>query len=263
MSSTTHARPAAVAQPGSRALLLLTRTEAALYIRERAGVFWGLAFPVLLLIIFGSIPGFCSSVSPSLPHLSVLAAYVPILIAFTMAIQAVNAMPPVLAGYREKGYLRRLATTPVGPARVLLAQFLVTITVILTALILLLAISRLAYSVPLPRQAGGYILAVLLTAAALLAIGLFVAALASTGRAANALGAVLFFPMMFFAGLWLPMAAMPAVLRHIAYATPLGAGVQALQDATLGHFPHPLQLLVLAAYALVFGVAAARLFQWE
>src|SRR5262249_53325870 len=155
---------------GSRVLLLLTRTEAALYVRERAAVFWGLGFPVLLLIIFGSIPGFRTSVSPSLPHFSVLAAYVPILILFTTAIQAVSAMPPVLAGYREKGSLRRLATTPVGPFRVLLAQFAVTFTVIVTAAILLLAISRLAYSVPLPRQAGGFILAVLLTAAAVLAI---------------------------------------------------------------------------------------------
>jgi ABC-2 type transport system permease protein len=262
MSSTTHAG-AAAAEPGTRALRLLTRTEAALYVRERAGLFWGVGFPVLLLIIFGSIPGFRDSVSSSLPGLSVLAAYVPILIAFTIAMQALNAMPPVLTGYREKGYLRRLATTPVGPSRVLVAQFLVTLSVMLAALILLLAISRLGYHVPLPRQAGGFILAVLLTAAALLAIGLFVAALASTGRAANAIGAVLFFPLMFFAGLWLPIAAMPSVLRHISYATPLGAGVQALQDATLGHFPHPLQLLVLAAYALVFGLAAARLFRWE
>ena len=44
---------------------------------------------------------------------------------------------------------------------------------------------------------------------------------------------------------------------------PLGAGAQALTDAWQGHWPHPLQLLALAVYALVFSLGAARLFRWE
>ena len=87
--------------------------------------------------------------------------------------------------------------------------------------------------------------------------------MAPSGRGANAIGALLFFPMMFFAGLWLPRAAMPPVLRDISDFTPLGAAVQALQDSAQGHWPHPLDLAVMACYALVFGVAAARLFRWE
>ena len=39
--------------------------------------------------------------------------------------------------------------------------------------------------------------------------------------------------------------------------------VQALQDAWLGHWPHPLQLITMAAYLVVFGVAAAKLFRWK
>ena len=76
-------------------------------------------------------------------------------------------------------------------------------------LVLVLAVARIGYGVALPRQLAGFVLAALLAAAALLAIGLFVAAAAPTGRAANAIGAILFFPMMFFAGLWLPIAQMP------------------------------------------------------
>lgn len=102
----------------------------------------------------------------------------------------------------------------------------------------------------------------MLAGLALLSLGLLLASVLPTSRAANAAGAILFFPMMFFAGLWLPIAAMPAALRHVSHATPLGAAVQAMTDAWQGHW-YPLYLLILAGYAVAFAVAAARLFRWE
>jgi ABC-2 type transport system permease protein len=51
---------------------------------------------------------------------------------------------------------------------------------------------------------------------------------------------------------------MPAALRHVSHATPLGAAVQTMTNAWQGYW-HPLHLLILAGYA----VAAARLFRWE
>jgi ABC-2 type transport system permease protein len=127
----------------------------------------------------------------------------------------------------------------------------------------LLIVGRVAYAVQTPRQPLAFALAIVLCAAALFAIGLTIAALAPTGRAASAIGTLLFFPMMFFAGLWIPRAVMPADLRHIGDYMPLGAAVQALQDATAGHWPHPLQLAVLAAYIVVFGIIASKAFRWE
>jgi ABC-2 type transport system permease protein len=259
MSVTAAAPPAA---PQGSALGRLTVTELRLFARERIGPVWGVGFPLLLLIIFGSIPAF-SRPSRALGGLTELDVYVPILVAFVIAMLSLNALPPVLAGYRERGILRRLETTPVGPVRVLAAQLTVNFAAAAVTVTLILAVARLGYGVVLPRQLAGFVLAALLAAIALLAVGLFVAAAAPTGRAANAIGAILFFPMMFFAGLWLPMAQMPPVLRHISHATPLGAAVQALQDSGQGHWPHPLALLTMAAYAVVSGLAAARLFRWE
>ena len=40
----------------------------------------------------------------------------PILIAYSLAIISLTALPMVLAGYRDKGVLRRLQTTPAGAA---------------------------------------------------------------------------------------------------------------------------------------------------
>jgi len=53
------------------------------------------------------------------------------------------------------------------------------------------------------------------------------------------------------------------VLRHISNFTPLGAAVQSLGETTSGAWPHPLLIIVLAAWAVAGSVAAARLFRWE
>jgi ABC-2 type transport system permease protein len=157
-------------------------------------------------------------------------------------------VPTYLATYREKGILRRLSTTPVHPAGLLGAQVAMALLIALFAVTLVLGVGIVAF---------------VLAAASLLSVGVLVAAVAPSGRAASGIGTMLFFPMMFFAGLYVPRDAMPAVLRRIGDFTPLGAGVQALQDAAGGAWPQPLHLAVMAAFAVVAGLAAARLFRWE
>ncbi len=90
-----------------------------------------------------------------------------------------------------------------------------------------------------------------------------IASIAPTGRVARGIGAVLFYAMMFFAGLWLPLPSMPAVLQRISHATPLGAAVPALTAAAEGSMPTLLQLGTMAGWAVAFGLAAARFFRWE
>ena len=257
--SVTAAAPPAAAR-GS-ALGRLTLTELRLFARERSGPIRAVGLPLLLLIIFGSIP-FYTQPRKSLGGYTLLDAYVPVLIAFSLAMLSLTALPMVLTGYREKGVLRRLQATPAGPVRVLAAQLVVNLAVAAVTVTLILA-AWIGYGGFIPRQLAGFVITALLAAAALMSIGLFIAAAAPTSRAAQAIGMIGFYPMMFFAGLFYPLPVMPSVLRHISHATPLGAAVQALQDTALGHWPQPSQLLTMAAYAVVFGMAAASLFRWE
>jgi hypothetical protein len=83
---------------------------------------------------------------------------------------------------------------------------------------LIVAVARLAFGVPLPGLAAGFVLAVVFAAAA---------------------------------------------LRSIGDHTPLGAAVQALQDASAGSWPHAGQLAVMAGYAVVSAALAIRLFRWQ
>jgi ABC-2 type transport system permease protein len=251
---------AAAQRPSGSALRRLAVTEARLLLREPITLFWGLAFPMAMLAVMG-IAG--ASPKADVGGLKLVAVYEPIVMAFISTAFAVQALPVAMAGYRERGVLRRLATTPVGPVRVLAAQLAVNFVVALTATVGVLVVGRLGFGVALPRQVIGFVATLLLADAAMLALGLLAAALAPSGRAAGGIGAILFFPLMFFAGLWTPQATMSPILRHISHFTPLGAAVPGLQDTMGGHWPPASTLPVLAGYAVVLGVAAIRFFRWD
>jgi ABC-2 type transport system permease protein len=245
-----------------RAFARLTGSELRLYLREPMVVFFSVLFPSVLVVILGSIPDFRVA-SADTGGYRVIDLYVQIAVALVLAILGLQFTPAVLATYREKGILRRLATTPVGPAKMLSAQLVVSLLSATVSAGLVLAIGKIAFDVALPRQFGYFLIAFLLSAAGVFAIGLFVAAVAPSGKAANAIGTLLFFPSMFFAGLWTPREVLPGIIQRIGDFTPLGAGERALHDAATGAWPHTLSLVVLAGYLVVFGGAAARLFRWE
>ena len=240
----------------------LTVSELRLFLREPALVFFSLAFPSILIVIIGSIPAFRER-SADLGGLRVIDLYVPITVALILAMLALQVTPLVLATYRERGVLRRLATTPARPLALLGAQLVLSLLTALASAALVLLIGRFGFGVRFPAQFASFVLAFLLCAAAVFSVGLFIAAVAPGGKAANSIGTLLFFPSMFFAGLWTPREVMPRILQRIGDFTPLGAGERALHDAATGHWPSLISLTVLVVYVLVFGTAAARLFRWQ
>ncbi len=255
-------RAADPAVPGpavtARALRALTRAETRLFLRDPAAAFFSLLFPALLLGILGSVPGFRRHTA-ALHGQSTVEAYVPVLIVLTLATLAMNGLAPTLTVYRERGVLRRLAVSPVAPSWMPVALVTVYAGVAVVSLALVTAVGRIAFGIPLPRQPLGLLAAFVLSAAALMALGLLIAALAPSAKSGNAIGMAVFFPLMFCSGLWLPRPLMPALLRHIADVTPSGAATQALSDAWQGHWPAATGLGVLALSALVLGALAVRL----
>ena len=244
------------------ALARLTRTETKLFFREPVAVFFSLAFPPLLMVILGSIPSMREP-DKGLGGLRVIDLYAPILVAMAIALFSLSGLPQQFATYREKGILRRMRTTPVKPAVMLGAQLLMCTAMSVGVMVVILLIGRFAFDVDLPDNPLAYLVAYLLCALAMFSLGLLVASLAPSGRGAGAIGTLLFFPVLFFGGLWVPRAAMPELLRHISDFTPLGAGVQAMQDATAGHWPQLLHLGVMVGWTIVAGGLAARYFRWE
>jgi ABC-2 type transport system permease protein len=238
----------------------LVTTEAKLLLREPWLFFWGVLFPVVLTVVFG-VAG--NKPQKSLGGLTLLDTYVPVMMAFVLTILSVSALPVILATYREKGILRRFSATPMRPAMLLGADLSVIGCTAVVAMAVIVVVAKVGFGAHLPSEVGGFLLSLILSGAATLSLGMLVAAVASSGRMAAAIGTMLFFPMMFFAGLWVPRAQMGAGLRDISNYTPLGAAVAAIQQTMHGSFPSASHLLVLAGYAIVLGLGAIRLFRWE
>jgi ABC-2 type transport system permease protein len=239
----------------------LLQTELKLFVREPMLLFWGLVFPVGLLVVLG-VAG-PKKPQHALGGVKFIVVYTPVVMMLMLTVLSLSALPAALAAYRDKGYLRRLSTTPVGALRLLAAQIVIDFALEAVAVVLILLVARLAFSVPLPQQVGGFLLAILLTMAAMLAFGVLIAAIAPTQRVAAGIGSLLLFPLMFFAGLWVPQSEMGAGLRDVSHYTPLGAAVPAVQNAISGHWPGSVHLLVLAGYAVVLCTLAVRFFRWD
>ncbi|MGW0935252.1 ABC transporter permease [Streptomyces sp. NPDC002666] len=246
----------------SRASLAVLRSEARLFFREPGSLFWILAFPTVLMTILGLIPSFREH-DDGIGGRRVIDLYVPISVLLAMIMAGIQAMPPVLTGYRERGILRRMSTTPVRPSALLGAQIALHGAAALGSALLVMAVGRIAFGVRLPGQPYGYLLGLLLAVACVLALGALVCAVSRTTKIATALGSVVFFALMFTAGVWVPVQTMPDALRSIVQATPFGAASQVLDRAAAGAWPSWAYLGVLALWTLLAAVAAIRTFRWE
>jgi ABC-2 type transport system permease protein len=235
----------------------LTITELKLFLRDPASIIVTIALPVAIVVVFGVIANPATNDDPVLTYFPTMA------LCLGLAQLALNLTPTTLAGYREKGILRRMSTTPMPPSRVLLAQLVTSIGVAAVAVVLVILVGHFGFRFSLPQQTLGFLVSIALACTALFSIGLLVAAVAPSARVATGIGVALFFVSLVFGGIFMPAEMMPPFLRQIGDYTPLGAAMQSLRASWGGTMPEPLHLGVLGGYTVVAGVAAARVFRWE
>lgn len=255
------------APAGTRGLGTLTRTEARLFLRDFGSWFFALLFPTVLLLGIGLIiPGMREVITDApapWAGMEVVHIVTPVALATAMGTVALVTLPVYIADYRHQGVLRRLSTTPMRPQGVLVAHVVINAVAVVVASLLAVVAALLVFDSPMPQQPLLAVGVFVLGCAAMFAIGLVIAALAPKGSSASGIGMLVYFPMLFFAGLWTPGPAMPETLATVASYTPLGAASQALSTAWFdGGFPAH-QMIVMLAYCLVLYPVAAKLFRWS
>ncbi|MCA9962566.1 MAG: ABC transporter permease [Chloroflexota bacterium] len=241
--------------------LKMTWTELKLQLREPLGVFFTLAFPVMLLVIFGSIYG--NEPSSFLGGYGSIDVSVPGYIGMIIGTIGMISLPIALSNYREQGILRRLQATPLPSSTVLWSQ--VAVNVIMTALgaLLLVITGFMGYGLRVPTAPFAIIPAMLLGGFSFLAVGFVLAGLLPTARSAQAVGMALFYPMLFLSGAAMPRQIMPDSVQAIADFLPLTHVVKLLEGLWLEGTWNLTSLAVVIGMLVVCLLVSRRTFRWE
>lgn len=245
------------------ALTTLTRAQTKVFLREPVAVGFGLVFPAVLLLVIGNVFPGATEVSPELGNKSLVEIYAPAAAVLGLLTLGIAMLPQALGLDRERGILRRLAVTPAHPRMLVAAHLAVQAVAVSIGTVGAVLVAVLAFDLPVPQQPGWFLVAFALSCAALLSIGALLGALVPTAQAGVGAGMLLYFPMLFFAGIYLPLQIMPTGLQTFSSWTPPGAAVQALSDAWAGVTPTTTSLLVLVTTTVVAGGLATRFFRWE
>ncbi len=242
------------------AMRALIVAETRLLLRDPISWLLPIFLPAAILLVFGVILA-PHRPDPAFGGLRFIDVFAPSLVVIAMAILALQILPVRLTNYRERGILRRFSTTPVHPRRLLIAQLVVYSVTATLGVLLLIVVGNLVFDIRLPASPLGYVAALGVGMAGLLAIGLLLAAVAPSAGVATAVGVPAFMVVLLLGGVYVPRAILPEVLIRIGEFTP--PGVQGLQDAWVGATPQLLPLAVLAGLAVAFGLIASRAFRWE
>lgn len=237
---------------------VLLRIQLRLTLREPIGIGMGLIFPVLLLFLFG----FISEFAPSIDGLTVIQYWISTIIVVTLMAVGMYSIPINLVRDREIGWLRRVSTTPVSPLRLLVAQLVINVLIAVMALAIVLLGSEFIFATDLHLQVLYFPISVVLTTWIMLSLGLLVAAFAPTQRMAQGFTGGLFYPLLFFAGLWIQPEMVGEPLRSIMWYSPAGAPARSLLYSSYNAIPPYMELVAMIIYAAFFTFIAVRYFKW-
>ncbi|WP_020573103.1 ABC transporter permease [Actinopolymorpha alba] len=261
MTSTTSV-PIASDRPGLAAWGQLILHELRMVVRDTGGLVIPLGLPTLLMVMSGLAGG--TERIPELGGVSAMNAFViPSTLTMMVALIGIVNMPSFLASYRTTGVLRRLAVTPAAPSMVLVAQVVVSLIQTIVGTALALVIGASALGVVAPGNLAGTALAMVLTVAAMYALGMLIAAVAPTANSSVAIGLVTFFATMALGGGLGGRDNLPGVLATIGEYVPYGSAVEALSAGWQGNAPNLAHLAALAICTVLASGIAAKVFRWE
>jgi len=246
-----------------RALKELTWITFKLYIREPVAAFFTLAFPTMLVLLFGAIFG--NDPTPLFGGKGSMDVSLPAYSGLIVGTVGLMSVPITIAGYREQGILRRFKVTPLRPWAYIVADQCTNLVISLIGLVLVSVVARIVFKVQFEGQVWAIVIAIMLGTLAMSALGYLIASLASGARMAQVISMVIFYPMMFLSGAGMPSEMLPASIQRVADFLPLTYVVRLMRGLWFGETlsAHWVEVAVLAAIILVGGTLSARLFRWE
>ncbi len=241
----------------------MTWVEIKLLAREPVTLVFSFAFPVLVLVLLGGIFGGRPMELGGYAGLKMMDWYVPAYIGLVVASIGTVSLPVHLSTYRERGVLRRFRASGVSEWALLGSQFLVGVGICLVGGALIAVLGLTAYGVRAPQSIAGLLASFVVAVFAFSALGVLIASLAPTARAAQGVGLLVWFIMMFISGTSAPLDQLPAWMVALGKALPLYHVVISLVDPWNGFGVNLVQLAIVGGIGVATALMAAGIFKWE
>ncbi len=246
------------------------RLEIRSFLRSREAVLFSLLFPVILLILFGTIFG--NEEVQGVKYAQVLAAGI---LASAVASTSFLSMAISIAVERDEGTLKRLSITPMPKVAFFLGKIaLVTFTSII-GIFLTLLVGVVMFGVELPSTPGRWLTFLWVTVLGITSCTLGGVAMSSLIGSARQAGPVANFPFVilnFLSGVYVSFWSLPKGMQIVGSLFPLKWMAQGYRSVLLPdsfvskelahNWEHGRTALVLGAWCMIGVVLCVRTFRW-
>ena len=201
------------------------------FVSERSRILSSFAMPLLFLVIFGA--GFTNVIGTLAPGVNFIQFMYPGIIAMTVLTSSLFAGISVVWD-REFGFLKEILVAPIGRTGIVLGKAIgATFVALLQALIMLALAPILGVSLS-PGLVAGLIPLVVVISLGLSGLGILIASFMTSQKGFQVLIQILIFPLIFLAGVFFPVNAVPLWMEVISKINPLTYGVDAIRQLFLG-----------------------------
>jgi ABC-2 type transport system permease protein len=241
--------------------------------RDKEAVFFTALFPLMILLLFGSIFGTGEVEDTGVTFPQVLAAG--IIGSGILSVSFVN-LSMGIAYEREQGVLKRLRATPMPPAAYFVGKtlFVFVVGVVETVLLLAVAVALFGLELPsTPERWFTFAWVFVLGISSGTALGIAYSSLARNAKTAAAVVQPPFIFLQFVSGVYLLYNQLPPVLQQVGALFPLKWMTQGLRSVFLpdsfqvvepaGSWERPKVFLVLLAWTVAGFVLCRLTFRWK
>ena len=231
---------------------------------NRVGAVFTVGFSVVFLMMLGLSAG--NQRITGLGNIRLVQYYVPGFIAYGVMAAGFTTLSINIVVRRETGLLKRLRLSPL-PTWVLIASIFISTTIVaLVQVLALLVIGRFGYQVAFPSSWVALLLAVFVGIVSFSAMGVAISSVVPNQETAGPVTSIVFFVLLFLAGLWFPLPAGSGLAKFSNYLP-----VRHLMTAMDRSFQIPRHaspwawhdLLVIALWGVGATLISLRRFRWS
>ncbi|MEI7548981.1 MAG: ABC transporter permease [Actinomycetes bacterium] len=241
------------------------------FLRQRESVVFTLLFPVLLLLIFGSV--FKNTISPGVTFSQYFVAGMIASGLINTGFQQLAIMIPL---ERDDGTLKRLRGTPMPPASYFIGKILAVLASMFVQILLLLLVGTLIFGVHLPTDMGHWITFTWVTLLGITGstlLGIAFSSVPRSGRGASAMVTPIVLVLQFTSGVFFIFKDLPSWMQNVASIFPLKWLTQGMRSVFLPNdfasqevaksWQHGQVALMLSLWIVIGLLLALKTFRWE